>query len=162
AGRGPIRHSRRDGRRVEQVGEGGQRLVSRDRGGQTVLTTGANSGLGLATVLAVARAGYRSVGTVRTEAEAKVVTEAAAAVGRDACKSGSADEGPRADADTDPRCASAMDRTQKGRGMMGFLWSDPEKVASVITTAIGARFPRPRYVVGRDARLSLLTEPFAP
>jgi hypothetical protein len=36
-----------------------------DRRDQTVLTTGANSGIGLATVLEIARPGYRSVGTVR-------------------------------------------------------------------------------------------------
>ena len=46
-----------------------------------MLTTGANSGIGLATVLAVARAGYRSVGTVRSEAKADVVAEAAADAG---------------------------------------------------------------------------------
>jgi NAD(P)-dependent dehydrogenase (short-subunit alcohol dehydrogenase family) len=46
-----------------------------------VLTTGANSGLGLATVLEVARQGYRSVGSVRTEAKADQVLRAAAAAG---------------------------------------------------------------------------------
>lgn len=48
---------------------------------RTVLTTGANSGLGLATVVAVAEKGYRSVGTVRSEAKAAVVQEAATAAG---------------------------------------------------------------------------------
>jgi NAD(P)-dependent dehydrogenase (short-subunit alcohol dehydrogenase family) len=48
-----------------------------DRRDQTVLTTGANSGIGLATVLEVARRGYRSVGTVRTQAKAEVVAAAA-------------------------------------------------------------------------------------
>jgi NAD(P)-dependent dehydrogenase (short-subunit alcohol dehydrogenase family) len=43
-----------------------------------VLTTGANSGLGLATVLEVARRGFRSVGSVRTEAKAEVVRATAA------------------------------------------------------------------------------------
>ena len=47
----------------------------------TVLTTGANSGIGLATVLEVARRGFRSVGSVRSEAKAEVVAEAAAAAG---------------------------------------------------------------------------------
>jgi NAD(P)-dependent dehydrogenase (short-subunit alcohol dehydrogenase family) len=37
----------------------------------TVLTTGANSGIGLATVLEAARRGHRSVGTVRSDAKAK-------------------------------------------------------------------------------------------
>jgi NAD(P)-dependent dehydrogenase (short-subunit alcohol dehydrogenase family) len=48
---------------------------------QTVLTTGANSGIGLATVLQLAQAGYRSVGTVRSEAKADVVAKAAAEAG---------------------------------------------------------------------------------
>ena len=48
---------------------------------KTVLTTGANSGLGLATVLEMARRGHRSVGTVRSKAKAKIVHEAADAAG---------------------------------------------------------------------------------
>ena len=43
----------------------------------TVLTTGANSGIGLATVLEAARRGHRSVGTVRSDNKAKVVHAAA-------------------------------------------------------------------------------------
>lgn len=45
---------------------------------RTVLTTGASSGIGLATVLELARLGFRSVGTVRSEAKAALVAEAAA------------------------------------------------------------------------------------
>jgi NAD(P)-dependent dehydrogenase (short-subunit alcohol dehydrogenase family) len=52
-----------------------------DRGDRTVLTTGANSGIGLATVLRVAELGYRSVGSVRSHAKASVVTGAAANAG---------------------------------------------------------------------------------
>ena len=54
-----------------------------DRGDQVVVTTGANSGIGLATVLEVARRGYRSVGTVRSTKKAKVVTKAAREAGLD-------------------------------------------------------------------------------
>lgn len=43
-----------------------------------VLTTGCNSGLGLATVLEVARRGHESVGTVRSAAKVEIVAEAAA------------------------------------------------------------------------------------
>lgn len=43
---------------------------------QTVLTTGANSGIGLATVLELARKGYHSVGSVRSEAKAEQVRRA--------------------------------------------------------------------------------------
>jgi NAD(P)-dependent dehydrogenase (short-subunit alcohol dehydrogenase family) len=47
----------------------------------TVLTTGANSGIGLAAVLEIARRGYRSVGSVRSEAKADAVRKAAADAG---------------------------------------------------------------------------------
>ena len=48
---------------------------------RVALTTGANSGIGLATVLELARRGFRSVGTVRSEAKAAVVSDAAASAG---------------------------------------------------------------------------------
>jgi NAD(P)-dependent dehydrogenase (short-subunit alcohol dehydrogenase family) len=44
---------------------------------QTVLTTGANSGIGLATAIEVAKKGFDSVGGVRSEAKARIVREAA-------------------------------------------------------------------------------------
>jgi NAD(P)-dependent dehydrogenase (short-subunit alcohol dehydrogenase family) len=50
---------------------------------RTVLVTGANSGLGLAAVLEVARRGFRAVGSVRSEAKAEQVREAAARAGLD-------------------------------------------------------------------------------
>ncbi len=46
-------------------------------GDRTVLTTGANSGVGLATVLHLAGLGFRSVGSVRSRAKAARVVEAA-------------------------------------------------------------------------------------
>ncbi|QXC59605.1 SDR family NAD(P)-dependent oxidoreductase [Aquihabitans sp. G128] len=52
-----------------------------DRSSQTVLTTGANSGIGLATVVELARQGFRSVGSVRSDAKAEVVHAAAADAG---------------------------------------------------------------------------------
>jgi short-subunit dehydrogenase len=48
---------------------------------RTVLTTGANSGIGLATAIEVARRGMTSVGTVRSEAKAETVAAAAAKAG---------------------------------------------------------------------------------
>jgi len=54
-----------------------------DRRDQTVVTTGANSGIGLATVLEVARQGYRSVGTARTPKKAKLVRASARDAGVD-------------------------------------------------------------------------------
>lgn len=51
------------------------------RADQTVLTTGANSGIGLATVIEVARNGFHSAGTVRSKAKGEAVAAAAAAAG---------------------------------------------------------------------------------
>jgi NAD(P)-dependent dehydrogenase (short-subunit alcohol dehydrogenase family) len=48
---------------------------------RTVLTTGANSGLGLAIALEAARKGFRSVGSVRSAAKADAVSKAAAEAG---------------------------------------------------------------------------------
>jgi NAD(P)-dependent dehydrogenase (short-subunit alcohol dehydrogenase family) len=54
---------------VTQTGPNGLR--------DAVLTTGANSGIGLATAIEVARRGYRSIGSVRSELKAKAVRRAA-------------------------------------------------------------------------------------
>lgn len=51
------------------------------RSEQVVLTTGANSGIGLATALEAARRGFRSVGSVRSEAKAAGLKQAAADAG---------------------------------------------------------------------------------
>jgi NAD(P)-dependent dehydrogenase (short-subunit alcohol dehydrogenase family) len=48
---------------------------------RTVLTTGANSGIGLATVIELARRGYHSIGSVRSKDKAKTVAKAAADAG---------------------------------------------------------------------------------
>lgn len=48
---------------------------------RTVLTTGANSGIGLATVIRLAKEGFRSVGSVRSEEKARTVHEAAEEAG---------------------------------------------------------------------------------
>jgi len=57
-------------------------MGSRDANAErAVLTTGANSGIGLATVIEVARQGFRSVGSVRSEAKADHVGKAAAEAG---------------------------------------------------------------------------------
>ena len=46
-----------------------------------VLTTGANSGMGLVTALELARRGWRSIGSVRSEEKAGIVAKAAAEAG---------------------------------------------------------------------------------
>ncbi|HUP86284.1 MAG TPA: SDR family oxidoreductase [Acidimicrobiales bacterium] len=48
---------------------------------RSVLTTGANSGIGLATVLELARRGFHSIGSVRSEEKADIVHKAAAEAG---------------------------------------------------------------------------------
>ena len=48
---------------------------------KAVLTTGANSGIGLATALELARRGFRSIGSVRSEEKAETVHKAAADAG---------------------------------------------------------------------------------
>ena len=52
-----------------------------NRDAMTVLTTGANSGIGLATVLHVAKLGFHSVGSVRSDAKRSEVATAAASAG---------------------------------------------------------------------------------
>jgi NAD(P)-dependent dehydrogenase (short-subunit alcohol dehydrogenase family) len=52
-----------------------------DRSRCTVLTTGANSGIGLATAVHLAVLGFRSVGSVRSDAKAAEVCEAAGRAG---------------------------------------------------------------------------------
>ena len=48
---------------------------------KAVLTTGANSGIGLATAIEVAKRGFRSIGSVRSREKAEVVEAAAAEAG---------------------------------------------------------------------------------
>lgn len=55
--------------------------VPTETAGRAVLTTGANSGIGLATVLELARRGYHSIGSVRSEEKAALVEQAAAEAG---------------------------------------------------------------------------------
>ncbi len=50
-------------------------------GPRAVLVTGANSGLGLATTLEVARRGFHAIGSVRSEAKAEAVQQAARSAG---------------------------------------------------------------------------------
>jgi NAD(P)-dependent dehydrogenase (short-subunit alcohol dehydrogenase family) len=68
---------------------------------RVVLTTGANSGIGLASVIEIARKGFRSVGTVRSKAKAEVVHRAADEAGVDV-------ETVQLDVTSPARCAKVM------------------------------------------------------
>jgi NAD(P)-dependent dehydrogenase (short-subunit alcohol dehydrogenase family) len=72
-------------------------------GGKVVLTTGANSGIGLATVVKLATLGFRSVGTVRSESKAATVTAAAESAGVSV-------ETVMLDVTDEMRCAEVMDQ----------------------------------------------------
>src|SRR5205807_2525086 len=71
----------------------------------TVLVTGANSGIGLATVLEAARRGFHVVGSVRSDEKAVVVEKAAADAGV------SVETGLLDVTDAD-RCAEVIERVQ--------------------------------------------------
>jgi NAD(P)-dependent dehydrogenase (short-subunit alcohol dehydrogenase family) len=72
---------------------------------KTVLTTGTNSGIGLATVIRVAQLGFRSVGTVRSETKARTVRTAAERAGVEV-------ETVLLDVDDAPACAEVVDRVR--------------------------------------------------
>src|SRR5688500_6725989 len=60
------------------TGHDGRMASARQR---AVLTTGANSGIGLATAIELARRGYHSIRSVRSEEKAELVQKAAADAG---------------------------------------------------------------------------------
>lgn len=66
---------------VDGTGSGHRTNVVTEPARRTVLVTGANSGIGLATTLELARRGFRSVGSVRSDEKADVVAKAAADTG---------------------------------------------------------------------------------
>ncbi len=60
------------------------------------------------------------------------------------------------------RHGSAYRRSLQGQRMMEPLMGDPQACARVIATALTARSPRSRYLVGLDAQAILLAERFTP
>jgi NAD(P)-dependent dehydrogenase (short-subunit alcohol dehydrogenase family) len=60
------------------------------------------------------------------------------------------------------RHGSAYRRSLQGQRMMEPLMGDPQACARVICTALTARSPRSRYLVGLDAQAILLAERFTP
>ncbi len=70
---------------------------------RTALVTGANSGIGLATALELARRGHRTIGTVRSPAKAKLLRAAAADAGVEV-------ESAILDVTDADRCATVIER----------------------------------------------------
>ena len=60
------------------------------------------------------------------------------------------------------RYASAYERIGTLQGMASFLMGDPEQCAKVIGRAIATPLPRPRYLVGADARLASVASELTP
>lgn len=91
---------------------------------RTVLTTGANSGLGLATTIEVARRGFRSVGSVRSDAKAELVAKAAA-------EAGVAVETVLLDIDDADRCGEVIDQLRPWGLVNNAAFVDEHRVEDV-------------------------------
>lgn len=96
---------------------------------RTVLTTGANGGIGLATVLEIAARGHRSIGTVRSADGAEVVKRAAR-------KRGVSVETHMLDVNDSEGCAELIDRIRPdvlvnnaGYALFGAVEGTPEEDA---------------------------------
>jgi NAD(P)-dependent dehydrogenase (short-subunit alcohol dehydrogenase family) len=122
----------------------------------TVLTTGANSGIGLSCVLEVARKGYRSVGSVRSEAKAEAVHKAAADAGVQV-------ETVLLDVTDAERCAAVIDEVgplyglvnNAGYGVTGAVEDvDDDEARAVLETMVVApmRLARLALPAMRDAK----------
>ncbi len=104
-----------------------------------MLTTGANSGIGLATTLALARRGFRSVGSVRSQAKADMVNEAAAEAGLEV-------ETVLLDVTDADRCRAVVDRLRPwglvnnaGYGQTGAIEDvDDDEAQSLMDTMVMA------------------------
>lgn len=141
---------------------------------KVVLTTGANSGIGLATVVKLATLGFRSVGTVRSESKAATVTAAAEAAGVSV-------ETVMLDVTDEMRCAEVVDQVRPwaivnnaGYSGVGAIEdvSDDEARQQLETMVVApmrlARLALPHMRTARDGRIvnvssiyGLTTTPFS-
>jgi NAD(P)-dependent dehydrogenase (short-subunit alcohol dehydrogenase family) len=113
-----------------------------------VLTTGANSGLGLATVLEVARRGFRSVGTVRSTGKASIVATAARIAGVEV-------ETVVLDINDPDRCAEIIDEVRPWGLVNNAGYVDLHKVEDVGDDVARAYFETHAVAPIRLARLAL-------
>lgn len=60
------------------------------------------------------------------------------------------------------RFVDAYRRSMSGQRMLERLMGDPSQCANVIAGALTTRLPRPRYMVGLDARAILIADTFTP
>ncbi len=145
-----------------------------DPDGKVVLTTGANSGIGLATVVKLATLGFQSVGTVRSESKAATVTAAAEAAGVSV-------QTMMLDVTDEMRCAEVMDQVRPwaivnnaGYSGVGAIEdvSDDEARRQLETMVVApmrlARLALPHMRSARDGRIvnvssiyGLTTTPFS-
>jgi NAD(P)-dependent dehydrogenase (short-subunit alcohol dehydrogenase family) len=145
-----------------------------DPGGKVVLTTGANSGIGLATAVKLATLGFRSVGSVRSESKAATVTAAADAAGVSV-------ETVMLDVTDEMRCAEVVDQVRPwaivnnaGYSGVGAIEdvSDDEARQQLETMVVApmrlARLALPHMRAARDGRIinvssiyGLTTTPFS-
>jgi short-subunit dehydrogenase len=115
---------------------------------RTVLITGANAGLGLASALEVARRGFRVVGTVRSEDKAERVQRAAAAVDVTV-------ETRLLDIDDADRCAEVVDEIRPWGLVNNAGFVDQRRVEEVADDDIRRQLETLLIAPMRLARLSL-------
>jgi NAD(P)-dependent dehydrogenase (short-subunit alcohol dehydrogenase family) len=115
---------------------------------RTAVTTGANSGIGLATVLELARRGFRSVGTVRSDEKAAVVAEAARAVAVTV-------ETVRLDVTDPERCARVIDEYKPFALVNNAGYSITGSIEDVTDAEARAAFETMVLAPMRMARLAL-------